>query len=253
MTERLQYQENTPGILLLAGNGSRLHPLTEVVNKNLLPIYDKPLCLHSLNFLEQSGISKVVVVANPRDVDVIAQLLDAHKKPTTEIFYAVQTKPLGTGDAFKSAKQFITESSFFSLWGDNIFEFALESSVSQPLWGHARLHLAIVDNPQHFGVVELDSQGKIKSIEDKPLTPKSNHICTGFMGFNSVVLDQLNSLQPNQKGEYEVMDLVRTAHRNQLLEHAFIQGSWMDAGVSFDTLVAASLLAKEKGLNKKLT
>lgn len=250
MVENIVNQERISGILLLAGRGSRLHPLTDVVNKNLLPIYDKPLALHSLELLERSGIHKIVVVANPYDVDLFSKLFEANKLARTEIFYAIQDKPLGTANAIKLAKKYITEEAFFSLWGDNVFEFNLESSVGKPFGGLARLHLTKVGNLQDFGVVEIDSQGNILSIEDKPQNPKSNIVCTGFMGFSSEVFEMIDKIKPNKKNEYDIMDTVRAIHARNMLEYAFIKGCWMDAGVSFDTLLAASVLAKERGLNK---
>ena len=250
MVENRVNQEGVPGILLLGGYGARLRPLTDVVNKHLLPIYDKPLALHALELLERSGIHKIVVVTNPHDINLFARLFEANKQTETEIFYAVQDKPLGTANAIKLGEQYITENSLFSLWGDNVFEFNLKSSVRKQLNGLFRLHLAEVTNPQDFGVVEIDQCGKILSIEDKPQYPKSNLVCTGFMGFKSEVFDMVDKVQSNTQGEYDIMDTIRTIHKQNMLEYAFINGSWLDAGVSFDTLLAASVLAKEKGLNK---
>lgn len=240
----------TPGILLLGGNGHRLRPLTDVVNKHHLPIYDKPLALQSLELLERSGINKIVVVANPRDVDLFARLFEDNKQVETEIFYAVQDIPLGTANAIKLGKNYITENSFFSLWADNVFEFNLESSVGKQLNDLSRLHLTKVTNPQDFGVVEIDPQGKILSIEDKPQNPKSDTVCTGFMGFKSEVFEMIDKIKPNKKGEYDIMDAVRAIHAQNMLDYAFIKGYWMDAGVSFDTLLAASMFVKERGINK---
>lgn len=246
-----EHQSNISGVLLLGGSGSRLHPLTDTVNKHLLPIYNKPLALHSLELLERSGIDKIVVVSNPREIDMFAELFGANKQLETEVYYAVQGLLLGTANAIKLGKKFITEDSFFSLWGDNIFEFNLESSVKKPLDGLSRLHLTRVDDPQNFGVVNVDNNGNIKSIEDKPQNPKSHLVCTGFMSFKSEVFEMINEIQPNSKGEYDIMDTVRAIHTQNTLEYAIVNGYWMDAGVSFDTLLAASILVKEKGINKK--
>lgn len=239
-----------PGILLLGGRGTRLHPITDVVNKNLLPIYNKPLALHSFEFLENSGIQKIVVVTNPKDIDSFAELFEKNKKAKTEVFFAVQEKPLGTANGIKQAEKYLTEDHFFSLWGDNVFEFNLESSVSRNIDGLARLHLASVSNPQDFGVVEIDEEGRITNIVDKPQIPKSNIVCTGFMGFKSQVFDMIKNISPNKKGEFDIMDAVRLIHSQGVLEYAFIKGNWIDAGVSFDTLLKASILAKECGFNK---
>lgn len=252
MVENRPNQENVPGILLLGGTGSRLRPLTDAMNKQLLPIYDKPLALYSLDFLEKSGIRKIVVVANPKDVDLFAKLFDVNKRSETEISYAVQDAPLGTANAIKLAEKYITEESFFSLWGDSVFEFNLEASVGEKLNGLSRLHLTKVDNPQNFGVVEIDALGKILSIEDKPKKPKSNIICTGFMGFKSEVFGMIDKIESNSKGEFDIMNAIREVHSQNMLEYSFIKGTWLDAGVSFDMLLAASLLAKTKGLNKVL-
>jgi glucose-1-phosphate thymidylyltransferase len=200
--------------------------------------------------LERSGIYKIVVVANPKDVDLFARFFETNKRAVTEIFYTVQDIPLGTANAIKLGRKYITESSFFSLWGDNVFEFNLESSIGKPLSGQSRLHLARVNNPQDFGVVEIDTQGNVLSIEDKPQNPKSNVVCTGFMGFKSEVFEMVDKIQPNEKGEYDIMDIIRKVNSQKMLEYSFIKGCWLDAGVSFDTLLAASSLAKMKGLNK---
>ena len=241
---------NPPGILFLGGSGSRLSPLTDTLNKHQLPVYDKPIALHSINFLEQSGIRKIVVIVNPQDVDVYSRLLELNKQPPTELLYVIQNSPLGTAHGIKLARDFITENNFFSLWGDNIFEFNLASSVGREIGGKCRLHLARVRNPQDFGVVEIDKRGRILSIIDKPQKPKSKIVCTGFMGFNSEVFEMIGRIRPNKRGEYDIMDVVRMIHDENLLEYAFIKGYWLDAAVSFDTLLAASILAKEKGINK---
>ncbi len=239
-----------PGVLLLAGLGSRLSPVTDVVNKNLLPVYDKPMALHSLDFLQKSGIRKIIVVANPKDAESFSRLFELNKQPETSLFYVVQDKPLGTAHAIKLVKQFITEDEFFSLWGDNVFEFNLGFSVSTPLSGMCRIHLTRVGNPQDFGVVEIDRRKRILRIADKPKNPRSNIVCTGFMGFKSEVFGLVKNIAPNPKGEYDIMGVVRLTHSQNMLEYAFIRGSWIDAGVSFDTLLKASILAKEKGLNR---
>ena len=239
-----------PGVLLLAGLGSRLSPVTDVVNKHLLPIYDKPMALHSLDFLQKSGIRKIVVVANPKDVDLFSRLFELNKQPETSLFYVVQIEPLGTAHAINLARQFITENEFFSLWGDNVFEFNLESSASRKIEGKCRLHLARVKNPQDFGVVEIDGHGEILSIIDKPQNPRSNVVCAGFMGFKSEVFGMIDKVQPNNKGEYDIMNVVRMTQKEKVLEYVFTKGGWVDACVSFDTLLVASILAKERGLNK---
>lgn len=241
---------NPPGILFLGGSGSRLSPLTDTLNKHLLPVYNKPMVLHSINFLQESGIRKVVVITNPQDVDAYSKLLESNKQCQIELFYVVQDSPRGTAHGLKLAGKFITEDSFFSLWGDNVFEFNLKSSVSKQIEGKCRLHLTRVDNPQDFGVVEINKQGQIMSIIDKPQKPKSKIVCTGFMGFSSEVFEMIEKVQPNKRGEYDIMDAVRMTHDESLLEYAFIKGYWLDAAVSFETLLVASILVKEKGINK---
>lgn len=241
---------NPPAVLFLGGSGARLSPLTDVLNKHLLAVYNKPMVLHSIDFLEESGIRKIVVITNPQDADTYSKLLESNKQPQTELFYAVQDSPLGTAHGIKLAKGFITENNFFSLWGDNIFEFNLRSSVDREIESKCRLHLARVRNPQDFGVVEIDKRGRILSIIDKPQKPKSKIVCTGFIGFSSEVFEMVGRIQPNKMGEYDIMDAVRMIHSENLLEYAFIKGYWLDAAVSFDTLLAASILAKEKGINK---
>lgn len=249
-TIQQEVRDKLPGILLLAGSGSRLSPLTSVVNKHFLPIYDKPMALHALEFLQESGIKKIVVITNPEEVDLIAELFDSYKQANTELLYIVQDKPLGTAHAIKLSEKLVTEKSFFTLWGDNIFEYNLRSSVQQELVGKCRLHLTRISNPQEFGVLEIDEKERIISIEDKPEFPKSNTICTGFMGFNSEVFGMFDKIKPNVKGELDIMDIVRIYQVEKMLEYVFIKGSWLDAGVSFETLFAAAILAKEKGLNK---
>lgn len=239
-----------PAILLLAGNGTRLAPLTNVINKNLLPIYDKPLVLQSLDFLEKSGINKIIAVIKPSDADKFSQVIETNKKEATTVYYAIQEKPLGTGHGLLCAERFLTENSFFSLWGDNIFEFNLKDSVYSPINGLCRIHLTRVKNPQDFGVVEINNNREIIKIIDKPKNSKSNLICTGFMGFKSEAIDEIKSLKPNFKSEYDVMDTVRIAQDRDMLEYSLIKGKWLDVGVSFDTLLSAAILAKQKGLNK---
>ena len=246
------YFESTeiPGILLLGGNGARLYPLTAAINKHLLPVYDKPMSLYAFDFLQESGIRKIIAVTSPKDVDLFAKLFESNKQANTDVLYIVQDKPLGTAHAIKLGEKLVTGNNFFTLWGDNIFEYHLRSSVRQRLQGKCRLHLTQVNNPQEFGVVEIDERGRIVSIEDKPRLPKSNIICTGFMGFSSEAFGLIGKIKPNVKGELDIMDVVRMAQAEKMLEYVFVKGSWIDAGVSFEALLAAAILAKEKGLNK---
>lgn len=239
-----------PGFLLLGGHGSRLYPLTAVINKHLLPVYDKPIALHALEFLQESGIKKIIVITNPEEVDLVAELFDSNKEAKTDLSYVVQDKPLGTAHAIKLGEKIVTENNFFTLWGDNVFEYNLRSSVQQKLIGRCRLHLTRVSNPHEFGVVEIDENERIINIEEKPELPKSNTVCTGFMGFSSEVFGMLGKLKPNIRGELDIMDIVRMAQADNALEYVFIKGGWLDAGVSFETFFAAAVLAKEKGLNK---
>lgn len=235
-------------IILFGGNGTRLRPLTEVSNKHLLPVYDKPLALHALQFLERSGFKNVIAVCSAQDMDPYANFLPRHS--SLQISFVVQEIPQGTAHAIKLCENQVKSHEITTLWGDNLFEYAISQDKQGELGkNNGKLYLTRVKNPENYGVVMIE-KGKIKQIIDKPKIPPSQIICTGLMQFTDKVFETIEEITPNSKGELDIMDAVRTYHQTKTLDHKFILGRWLDAGVSHESMFQAAQMVRTRGINK---
>jgi glucose-1-phosphate thymidylyltransferase len=236
------------GILLLAGLGTRLRPLTDVVNKHLLPIYDKPMALHSLEFFERSGIHNVIAVCNEKNIDDFAKLF--RNRPNMHVTFVVQEKSNGTAAAIKLCEDLCKSHTVATLWGDNLFEYTLKKSVSHKLGRYdARLHLARVTDPEHYAVVDI-KHDTIQRITEKPNNPNSNIVYTGFILFSDNIFNTIESITPNKKGEQDIIGAIKIYQQQNTLDYRIITGQWMDMGVTFESLFRAAQFVRSIGINK---
>ncbi len=237
------------GIVLAAGKGTRLYPMTKPVCKPLLPVYDKPLVYYPISILMQAGIRDILVIVPPGETDTFYALLGDGSQFGLSISLAEQPVARGIADALLIGQDFVGDDSVCLVLGDNIFYAATLAMTlkraAQSLDG-ATVFGYHVDDPRPFGVVEFDENGKAISIEEKPRYPKSNYIIPGLYFYDNQVMEIARNLTPSKRGELEITDVnLEYLKRNQLrvipLEHDF---AWMDAGTA-DSLLDASYTIKE--------
>ena len=232
------------GIVLAGGNGSRLHPITLGVSKQLLPVYDKPMIYYPLSVLMLSGIKDILVISAPSDIDSYKRLLGNGSQFGISLSYEIQPSPEGIAQAFIIGESFIGSDSVSLILGDNIFyghhfDATLKKAVN--LSKGAMVFSYRVNNPQDFGVVEFNDEGSVISIEEKPLNPKSNFALTGLYFYDNQVIDIAKSITPSARGEIEITDINQVyldLHQLQvqLLGRGF---AWLDTG-THDSLIDAS-------------
>lgn len=232
------------GIILAAGKGTRLYPMTRPVCKPLLPVYDKPLIYYSVSVLMQAGIREILVIVPPGEEHVFQALLGDGSQWGVSIAYAVQLVPRGIADAMLVGAEFIGQDSVCLVLGDNIFYqegFAAVLKQAIARNNGATVFGYYVEDPRPFGVVEFDGEGKALSIEEKPPHPKSHYIIPGLYFYDNQVIDIARNLTPSARGELEITDVnLEYLHREQLqvvrLERNFL---WLDAGTADSVLEAA--------------
>jgi glucose-1-phosphate thymidylyltransferase len=237
------------GIILAGGSGSRLSPLTEVVCKQLLPVYDKPMIYYPLSVLMIAGISDILIITNPKDLDPIKNLLGDGSHLGINLKYKVQEKPRGIAEAFILGKEFIDDSNICLVLGDNLlFSQALtkelEKSKKQNKGG--TIFAYKVKNPKNFGIIDFDKKFNIKSIEEKPKNPKSNYASIGIYFYDNNVVKYANNLKPSKRNELEITDINKIYLKNRKLS-AQVLGrgtAWIDMGTP-DSLYQASSYVKE--------
>jgi len=238
---------STKGILLAGGRGTRLAPITSVLNKHLIPIYDKPMIYYPLSTLMLCGIREIALITNPEDTSVFQKLLGDGSQLGIEITYFEQENPNGLPEAFTITEDYLNGSKSVLILGDNLLigqglGTTLESHIDKP---GASILAFPVNNPSEYGVVEFDANGKVMSLEEKPKIPKSNFAVPGiyFMDENASNYAQL--LKPSKRGELEITDLLRIYLELMQLNVTTIRRGtgWMDAGTT-ETLYAASELVR---------
>ncbi len=232
------------GIILAAGKGTRLYPMTRPVCKPLLPVYDKPLIYYSVSVLMEAGIRDLLVIVPPGEEHVFQALLGDGSQWGISITYAVQLVPRGIADAMLVGAEFVGQDSVCLVLGDNIFYQEGFGAVLKQAVAHnhgATVFGYYVEDPRPFGVVEFDADGKALSIEEKPQHPKSHYIIPGLYFYDNQVIDIARNLKPSARGELEITDVnLEYLRREQLkvvrLEQDFV---WLDAGTADSVLEAA--------------
>ncbi|MBN1521644.1 MAG: NTP transferase domain-containing protein [Candidatus Aureabacteria bacterium] len=240
------------GIILAGGLGTRLHPLTRITNKHLLPIYSKPMIYYPLEKLVQAGIKDILIVTGGNFAGDFLMLLGNGKEfGLKEISYAYQEGQGGIAEALGLAEHFADNDSVVVILGDNIIEDDLSSSVKkferQP--GGARIFLKEVQYPQRFGVPVFKKK-KIVRIEEKPAKPKSPYAVTGIYMYDSRVFDIIKTLKPSRRGELEITDVNNTYIRQGKMHYDILKGFWSDAG-TFESLFKANDLIRKKLIKGK--
>lgn len=240
------------GIVLAAGKGSRLYPMTRPICKPLLPVYDKPMIYYPISVLMQAGVRDIQIIVPDGEIPTFTRLLGDGSQWGIRITYAVQHVPRGIADAFLISADFIGDDSVALVLGDNIFySLTLErilrrARIQQDELGGATVFGCYVRDPRAFGVVEFDDDGRVLSIEEKPRHPRSNYIIPGLYLYDSSVVEIAHNLKPSARGELEITDVNKEyLARNQLQVIKFDRDFvWMDAGTA-DNLLTAGEAVKQ--------
>ena len=244
------------GIILAGGAGTRLHPITKSISKQIIPVYDKPMIYYPLSVLMLAGIREILIISTPEDLHLYQTLLDDGSQLGLDLSYAIQPSPDGLAQAFLIGEEFIGDSNVCLILGDNIYYghgFGKTLEEAAALEDGALVFGYYVTDPERYGVVDFDEDGKVLSLEEKPAEPKSSYAVTGLYFYSNDVIGKAKSLKPSKRGELEITDLNRLYLEEQRLQ-VRIMGrgmAWLDTGTQESLLQASNYMhtiEKRQGL-----
>jgi len=235
------------GIILAGGNGSRLYPLTKAINKQLLPVFDKPMIYYPISTLMLIGIRDILLISRPQDLEIYKKLLSNGQQWGLDITYSIQESPNGLAESFIIGKDFLQNDPSVLILGDNIFygdglvrqlEDINDSSIGSYILGY------LVKEAERYGVIEFTKKGKVIAIEEKPKYPKSNYAVTGLYFYDNTVTDRVRSLRPSKRGELEITDLNNLYLKDNLLNVKLLSRgmAWFDTGTHESLHEASSFI-----------
>ena len=239
------------GVILAGGYGTRLHPLTRVTNKHLLPVYDKPMIYYPIQCLVNAGIKDIMIVTGGNKAGDFLELLGNGKEfGLGELHYTYQEGAGGIAEALGLARDFIDKDKVIVVLGDNIIQSNIRRAVAdfftQPKG--AKIMLKEVPDPERFGVADVDEKGNVLGIEEKPSQPKSNYAVIGIYMYDELVFDIISDLKPSGRGELEITDVNNAYIRQGTMTSEVLQGWWTDAG-TIESLHRAGIMIAEDGAN----
>ena len=234
-------KEKLKGVILAGGLGTRLHPLTKVTSKHLLPVGNEPMIFHSVKQLTTAGITDILIVTNPQYVGDFVKVLGGGTDFGCDLTYRVQEEAKGISHALALAEGFASGGRIAVLLGDNIFENSIQHAVRDfdAQQRGARVLLKQVPNPEHYGVAVLNGNRRIIAIEEKPEHPQSDYAVVGAYFYDMSVFDIIRTVEPSARGEYEITDVNNAYIQRGELEYSLVQGKWVDAGTTFESLTEA--------------
>lgn len=236
------------GIILAGGTGSRLHPLTLVTNKHLLPVYNKPMIYYPIDTLVRSGITDIMIVTGREHGGSFMNLLGSGKEFKAKFHYALQDNAGGIAEALSLVEEFVHGDNMAVILGDNIILDNVSPDISSFRKG-AKIFLKSVENPQRFGVPVFDGK-RIVRVEEKPSEPKSPYAVTGLYMYDATVFDKIRSINRSARGELEITDVNNLYISSNTLSYGILKDPWLDAG-TFDSLLEASMVIKDILSSKK--
>ena len=235
------------GIVLAGGSGTRLHPVTKGISKQLIPVYDKPMIYYPISTLMLAGITEILVISTPQDIDAYERLLGSGGYFGCDISYAIQDEPRGLAEAFVIGEKFIDGQSVALVLGDNLFHgggfsSTLKNAASREIGG--QIFGIQVSDASRYGVVEVSNDGQILSLEEKPESPKSNLAVVGLYFFDENVVEIAKAVQPSARGEVEIIDVIRAYLRDGLLNINILPRglTWLDTGTHESMMQAAQYI-----------
>jgi glucose-1-phosphate thymidylyltransferase len=232
------------GVILAGGKGTRMLPLTKFTNKHLLLVYNKPMIYYPIQTLKDIGVKEILIVSGRNHVGHFLELLGSGEDWGLRFNYTIQEREGGIAEALSLAENFANGEPIATILGDNIFEENFKEDALS-FKGGARIFLKEVEDPERFGVAELDSNNNVKNIVEKPAEPKTNYAVTGLYIYDFDVFEIIKTLEPSKRGELEITDVNNQYISKGKMDARFVKGFWSDAG-TFESLHRASLFLREK-------